>query len=211
AFGLAMTGLFTRLLRRFTPRNDRKILQTTIIIFLSTIFSLILIAGIIKFPLPTPGTGFSASLIQNRAMQISGEAGVSSRWALLPELLKEIKKTPILGAGFGATVSYRTSDPRVLEQNPNGQYTTYAFEWGFLDIWLKLGLLGLSAYLALIIMIFVVAFKRIKKQNISACHSDPPAGGEESRGCRDEILRPPPLARGGVLRMTLLLGAYFLA
>ena len=178
----------TRLLRRFAPpsysedrRNDKvncearestlgynKILQTTLIIFLSAIFSLILIVGIIKFPIPTPGAGFSASFISERAMQISGEAGVSSRWALLPELLGEIKKAPLLGAGFGATVSYKSSDPRVLEQNPDGIYTTYAFEWGWLDIWLKLGLLGLSAYLALIIMIFVLALDKIKKQDMAA-------------------------------------------
>ncbi|MCK5061179.1 O-antigen ligase family protein [Candidatus Parcubacteria bacterium] len=167
--GLA-TGLlfyyFTILL--FAKHRWQKIWQSTTIIILSGVFSLIFIAGIIKFPFPAPGIGFSASFIQERATQISSEAGVSSRWALLPELLNEIKKKPIFGAGFGATVSYKTSDPRVLEQNPDGQYTTYAFEWGFLDIWLKLGILGLSAYLALIVMIFVLAYKQIKKQDITA-------------------------------------------
>jgi len=166
--GLSVGFLFSYfLIFLFTKAKWKNLLRTTLIIFASTALSLILIAGIIKFPIPTPGTGFSASFIQERATSLSGEAGVSSRWSLLPELLNEIKKAPILGAGFGATVSYKTSDPRVLEQNPGGQYTTYAFEWGFLDIWLKLGLLGLSAYASLIIMIFVIAWDKIKKQDIT--------------------------------------------
>ena len=58
-----------------------------------------------------------------------------------------------MGQGFGATVTYRTNDPRALASSPNGLYTTYTFEWGWFDIWLKLGLLGLLAYLGLIFKI----------------------------------------------------------
>lgn len=76
-----------------------------------------------------------------------GEAAVASRWALLPELIREIGKNPISGQGFGAQVTYYSQDPRVLAQDASGLYTTYAFEWGYLDIWLKIGLIGLIAYL----------------------------------------------------------------
>ncbi|HPT30032.1 MAG TPA: O-antigen ligase family protein [bacterium] len=70
------------------------------------------------------------------------EPAVASRWALLAKIGEEIKEAPILGQGFGATITYLSKDPRV-----NGEYTTYAFEWGWLDVWLKLGLLGLLTYL----------------------------------------------------------------
>ena len=55
-----------------------------------------------------------------------------------------------MGRGFGATVTYQTRDPRILADNGSGEYTTYAFEWGWLDIWLKLGIFGLAAYFLLI-------------------------------------------------------------
>jgi hypothetical protein len=40
-------------------------------------------------------------------------------------------------------VTYDTLDPRLVEQGLATGYTTYAFEWGWLDHWLKLGLLGI--------------------------------------------------------------------
>ncbi len=78
------------------------------------------------------------------------EAAVRSRWDLLPPLGREIIKHPIIGSGFGTTVTYKSSDPRAVQVNPGGIFTTYAFEWGFLDIMLKIGLTGLIVYLLLI-------------------------------------------------------------
>jgi len=125
----------------------------------AAILSIALVFGIVKFPYPRPTAAFDLSLLSERAGKISGEAGVSSRWNLLPPLLREIKQAPLLGKGFGATVTYKTQDPRVLEQNPSGEYTTYAFEWGYLDIWLKLGLIGLLVYIALLGKIFIEGIK----------------------------------------------------
>jgi len=129
------------------------------IFLLSGIFALFLIAVTVKFPYPDSQTNFKAArLLAERAKTVSGEAGVSSRWSLLPELWTEIKKAPIRGQGFGAEVTYKSSDPRVLEKNPDGFYTTYAFEWGWLDIWLKIGFFGLLIYL---VLIFLIAHKII--------------------------------------------------
>jgi len=88
------------------------------------------------------------------------EAALTSRWSLLPELVKEIKRAPLLGQGYGATVTYFSQDPRVLAKSPSGQYTTYIFEWSYLDLWLKLGLLGLLAYLLLLTKIISRGLKR---------------------------------------------------
>ncbi|MBU0880174.1 MAG: O-antigen ligase family protein [Patescibacteria group bacterium] len=131
------------------------------------ISSILLIIMIAKFPYPTSTGNFDAvNLLSDRASQLAGEAGASSRWALLPKLWTAIAKSPIVGQGFGATVTYQSKDPRVLEIDPSGKYTTYAFEWGWLDVWLKLGIFGLLAYLAIIVKILIVSYKlMLQKQN----------------------------------------------
>lgn len=80
----------------------------------------------------------------------TNESAISSRWSLLPVLSKEIMREPFFGQGHGATITYISSDPRVLKNNPSGRYTTYAFEWGYFDIWLKIGLFGVLSYLVLL-------------------------------------------------------------
>jgi O-antigen ligase len=124
---------------------------------IAAVFGFALIIAVVKFPYPIPTGGFdTSSLLSDRATQITGEAGLSSRWSLFPNLWQKIKKSPVTGSGFGTTITYISSDPRVLEADPSGKYTTYAFEWGWLDIWIKLGLLGVISYIALIIKIFSV-------------------------------------------------------
>ena len=124
------------------------------------VLSVGLVALLVKFPYPDPLGGFNTrDLFSERASQFSGEAGVSSRWALLPSLAKEIKAAPVLGKGFGSTATYKSSDPRVLSVDPSGEYTTYAFEWGWFDIWLKLGLLGFLTYAFLIFRIFAAGLQ----------------------------------------------------
>ena len=61
-----------------------------------------------------------------------------------------VQSYPILGSGFGTTVTYISNDPRVREVSRTGEYTTYAFEWGWLDIWLKMGVIGLIGLLGLL-------------------------------------------------------------
>jgi len=142
----------------------RKFITTNAILLLSAILSIALIIGTVKFPYPKPAGGFATTeLLSERASQITGEAGVSSRWTLLPELWNKIKQAPILGQGFGATVTYQSSDPRVLQSSPDGEYTTYAFEWGWLDVWLKLGFLGMAAYLFLLYKICVKGLMQNEK------------------------------------------------
>lgn len=74
----------------------------------------------------------------------------NSRRMLLNAMIEKIKQHPILGSGLGATVTYKSSDPRVLAQNPNGLYTTYAFEWGWLDHWIKFGIVGFILMIVLV-------------------------------------------------------------
>jgi len=125
------------------------------------IFSLVLITVVVKIPIGGDSAQFNTtSTLKNRAKNVKNEAAVSSRWNLLPKLWDKIEKNPIMGGGFGATVTYQSNDPRVLETNPDGQYTTYAFEWGWLDIWLKLGFLGFLFYIAIILKLIMLSLNK---------------------------------------------------
>ncbi len=120
-------------------------------ILISLFFGVVFIIAVIRFPIPSyDGVTFDPTDISDRAVQISGEAGVSSRWKLLQPMFDSIKTNPILGSGYGSLVTYYSSDPRVLESDASGRYTTFSFEWGWLDIWLKLGIFGFGIYLLLI-------------------------------------------------------------
>lgn len=133
--------------------------------FLSLIMGFVFILLVVTFPY----FNFSSSDLNdfnesfsNRVNFGSGEAALVSRWSLLPVLWGEIKNAPLFGQGFGATATYISSDPRVLERNPNGEYTTSAFEWGYLDIWLKIGFFGLASYLFLIFILLKKSLKQNK-------------------------------------------------
>jgi hypothetical protein len=115
----------------------------------SFVIALFIILLIIKIPVPRNTLEFDAtSVLSERATETS-ESAIGSRWAMLPVLAKEISKHPLIGSGFGKTVTYRSEDPRVVAAT-GGIYTTYAFEWGWLDMWLKFGLFGLLAYIYLL-------------------------------------------------------------
>jgi len=66
-----------------------------------------------------------------------------SRILLLPEILKKIRTTPILGQGLGDTVTVWSP---VLKEN----ITTPNFDWGYLEIWAEMGLVGLLLWVVLI-------------------------------------------------------------
>ncbi|MFH1089573.1 MAG: hypothetical protein V1716_04070 [Candidatus Uhrbacteria bacterium] len=114
----------------------------------SGIVGIIFIVLIILFPLPYKTGSFSefSLLLSSRTTDL-GDAAISSRWNLLPELWKEIVVSPIIGSGFGEEVAFKTDDPRVLAIYPDGLWRTSALEWGWLELWLKMGILGPLAFL----------------------------------------------------------------
>ncbi|MBD3247985.1 hypothetical protein GF382_01685 [Candidatus Falkowbacteria bacterium] len=128
----------------------RSLLNNLAMLIIASITAILLITLIIKFPYPTPGEIDLGETLSQRASSISGEAAASSRYQLWPKLLEKITESPIAGRGFGTKVTYRSSDPRVLSSTADGLYTTYAFEWGWLDIWIKIGIFGVVLYLFLL-------------------------------------------------------------
>lgn len=106
----------------------------------------------LNFPYPFPPSRGSqaAKLIGQRFETIGGEAAVSSRLNELEPLREGILRNPAIGSGFGTQLTYTSNDPRQLQSPNHGVYTTYAFEWGYLDLILKIGLIGLVMYLGLL-------------------------------------------------------------
>jgi hypothetical protein len=167
ALVLAMPLVFYILIKIIKlPRNQ--ILTFSSVLVIIFLLGFALANDVVKFPWPTGGVSVNlAELIGERATTVSGEAAVGSRWNLLKPLSIKIIQFPtiLIGSGFGSTVTYTSSDPRILAKDPTGQYTTYAFEWGYLDIWLKLGLIGLGVYLLLLWKIFLLGWDQIKNAN----------------------------------------------
>ncbi len=112
------------------------------------------------FALTRLGGGQLTGTISNRINAPSQDAAGSARLFLLPELLQNIQKAPLLGQGLGYEVTYTSFLPdKITPSNPQGQITNYRFEWGYLDLWLKLGFLGLVVYLLFIARIFQRGWK----------------------------------------------------
>ena len=145
----------------------KKFILILIIFFTASISSIILIVGTATFPLPRPIAGFNTrSLLDSRLN--NNEAAIISRWVLLPSLWQKILQAPIFGSGFGTNLTYQSSDPRQLLSPNHGEYTTYTFEWGWLDIWLKLGLIGVVIYL---ILIYQLVKNTLKNYNNNFYHN----------------------------------------
>lgn len=101
------------------------------------------------------------SAVTGRVTAVAGEPAAHSRMNLLRVMWPAALEHPILGAGFGKALTYETRDPRLLAYFPNGQYTTTAFEWGWLDFWLKMGLLGPIAFAALMSVVLLTCWRAL--------------------------------------------------
>ncbi|MFA5021956.1 MAG: O-antigen ligase family protein [Patescibacteria group bacterium] len=109
---------------------------------------------------------FTGNIIANRFGNLKSEPAGISRLNQLPPLLFNIEQQAIFGYGFGKQLTYVSQDPRIVKNHPGGIYTTYAFEWGYLDIALKVGVIGLLVYLALIVQMFYQEFRRIRNYEL---------------------------------------------
>ncbi|MBU0646591.1 O-antigen ligase family protein [Patescibacteria group bacterium] len=122
---------------------------------LSKILAIIILAVAIIFPIPKPTLSFTdlTSLLSSRSSTVSDSA-IDSRWKLLDPMLEKIKAAPLMGNGFGQTVVFITDDPRIRAEKPDGVYQTYSLEWGWLELWLKMGILGPLAFLYIFVMLW---------------------------------------------------------
>ena len=72
-----------------------------------------------------------------------------SRLLLLPRIIEKIKLHPLLGNGLGDTVTVYSPIFKANVATPH-------FDWGYLEIWAEMGLLGMFAWLALIIYCLIL-------------------------------------------------------
>lgn len=161
----AVVGLALLFLLLWIKFGFKKMIMTFSIFLLSFVIGFLLVFSILKFPWPNADVNFNLNSLSERANIKSGESAISSRWALLEVMKDDVANNFLLGRGFGARLEYQSSDPRVLEQTADGVYSTYAFEWGWFDIWLKLGLIGVASYLFLLYLILKNYWKNFAFSN----------------------------------------------
>jgi len=146
SFWVAGIGTIIAALCWFLSQKDfSRLFNFLKILLFGAASSYIFILIIFNIPL-TKNFISGAELFSSRVQ--SGEAGASSRKSQLLPLVNGIAKHPIIGSGWGTSLTYNSQDPRIKNaNNPQGILTTTAFEWGYLDLTLKVGLVGLLIYL----------------------------------------------------------------
>lgn len=87
----------------------------------------------------------------------------STRINILRSATQEIKKHIILGSGFGKIISYESNIP-----GATGILKVFTFEWQYLEIALKMGLIGLIFYIWFILKIFHEYRENSGKNNVLA-------------------------------------------
>ena len=110
----------------------------------------ILVVSLFPFPTQKIGGDDLSRALRTRAQT---DVAISSRWMLFDPMIDTIQQHPLLGNGFGASVTFISDDPRVRELHPDGRWTTYTMEWGWLELWLKMGVLGPLAFLWMLVLL----------------------------------------------------------
>src|SRR3989338_1800780 len=105
---------------------------------------------VIFFPIPSVRIG-GEDLVHafKKRTSESQDVALSSRLNLFPPMWSTVLAHPITGNGFGKAVTFTSDDPRVRVLSPDGTWSTTAMEWGWLELWLKMGILGPIGFLSL--------------------------------------------------------------
>ncbi|MFA6197653.1 MAG: O-antigen ligase family protein [Patescibacteria group bacterium] len=149
---------------RYGGRSKKAIVKYTawlVLILAGELLSIILIIRLPNLLKLNHNTASLSSLVEDRLAN-DQQAGLQSRWNLIKPLTSKIIKQPIVGHGFGSTITYQSKDPRITAGSGGGAYTTYSFEWGYLDILLKIGVVGLVVYAWFVGRILKSGYRAIK-------------------------------------------------
>lgn len=132
--------------RSFKP-SVKRITKSSLILTCSAALGLAAIAGVALIPIPPQSTTGAdlADALSSRATE-ADDVAVSSRWNLLDPMLQTLSERPIEGSGFGKAVTFTSDDPRVRELSSDGTWSTVSMEWGWLEIWIKMGILAPVAF-----------------------------------------------------------------
>lgn len=134
----------------------RSWMSTKLLGVIAGVIALLALWSAVAIPLPTR-PDLSDSPYYRGDDDDTRNLAVSSRWNLLGPMMTAIGNEPIWGSGFGTAVTFISDDPRLRAVIPSGEWTTYRFEWGYQDIWLKMGVPGIIAFLWLLgVMLYAV-------------------------------------------------------
>ena len=136
---MGLLTLFTLIILFIRPRF-KEVISATGTLLISLVCSIAIISTIVFFPLPQRAS--NVELTNAFKERTSSDSAISSRWKLLDPMWKLIAGAPIVGNGFGTTVSFETDDPRIRSISPDGMWSTYSMEWGWHELWLKMGIFG---------------------------------------------------------------------
>ena len=100
------------------------------------------------------GFGFLSGRL-GTIVQPEDEMSSLTRLRILPDLLTNIKNNLLTGVGLGATIAYQDPLSQTLK-------STYYIDWGWLQLLVGVGLLGLVAYLIFLGQIITGLIKKIR-------------------------------------------------
>lgn len=95
------------------------------------------------------------------------DVAAASRYDQIQPLLHEIAKNPVFGFGFGTEITYLTHDPRIVAAT-GGLRTTFAFELGYLDFLLKIGMVGVVVLFGWIVSLFRALWNQFRSAALPA-------------------------------------------
>lgn len=126
--------------------------KKSLLFFLLIVLILIFEFGLINFLInQNPNVGYLRARMKSIAAP-EEELSARTRLNILPSLLTKIKANPFFGEGLGSTVSY--INPLTQKKD-----LTNHIDWGYLEIWLENGFLGLALYGFLLFLILVQSRK----------------------------------------------------
>lgn len=132
---IALVALIGLLLRRRAWSN----LLRLWILFPAALFAWAMMIWAISWPyFSLNGSG---QVISSRFTTSGASDAATARQNQIQPLLRAISHHPVIGSGFGKDVTYLSTDP-----SHRGWRTTIAFELGYLDLWLKIGAVGVFLY-----------------------------------------------------------------
>lgn len=83
------------------------------------------------------------------------EISAATRMIKLPIILEQITAHPVFGVGLGSTITFYNSLTALTE-------TTAHYDWGYLEMWNEMGIVGAVLLLALYIYAAMLLIKKIK-------------------------------------------------
>lgn len=153
-----IVGFGAGILILFSVKNWKRWLSVSIAC--SVAFLLIFV---VSHTIASRGQSYGLEIFGLRLQSIASpqiEDSSLSRLLLLPKIIEKIKLHPFLGEGLGNTVTVYSP---IFKDN----VTTPNFDWGYLEIWAEMGLVGLMIWISLIIYITRTIIKnqhQFKKQ-----------------------------------------------